>query len=320
MKALVVNPKLERSLHFTEREVPEAQSEEVVVKLEASALNHRDLLINKVWDYVKSSPPFIPGADGAGVVHAVGENVTEWTIGDKVMIVPLSYVGFNEDGTFAEYVRVHKNYLAKMPDHLNFESAAGLGLCFGTAWRLISTKAKLQPGETILIPGIGGGVALAALQLAVAMGAKAIVTSSSDEKLEKARAMGAIGCINYKKENIAEKVLELTDGQGVNVAIEGGGKESFLATLASIAIGGRVVFYGDVTGHATFSTYDLQREMTLMLSTMFNEEEMQQVIAFIVKHQIVPVVSKTFPISDGLKAYDFLESGQQFGKVIINHR
>jgi zinc-binding alcohol dehydrogenase/oxidoreductase len=317
MKALFVNPQIDRSLLFTEREIPEVKSEEVVVKLKASALNHRDLLINKGWDYVRTSPPFIPGADGAGVIHAIGENVTEWKVGDKVIIVPLSYVGFNEDGTFAEYARVHKNYLAKMPEHLNFESAAGLGLCFGTAWRMISTKAKLKSGETLLIPGIGGGVALAALQLAVAMGAKVIVTSSSDEKLEMARAMGAMGCINYKKENISEKVMELTDGEGVHVAIEGGGKESFRETLASMAIGGRMVFYGDVTGHATFSTYDMQREMTLMLSTMFNEEEMQQAIDFIIKNQIVPVVSTVFPITEGLKAYEFLESGKQFGKVIL---
>jgi NADPH:quinone reductase-like Zn-dependent oxidoreductase len=317
MKAIIIDPRNAKTISLEERPIPQPGDGEVLVRLVAAGFNHRDVLLYNGWDIAKEWPPVIAGSDGAGIVHAVGTGVTEFAVGDEVALNALGDHGFLEDGTFAEYVKVPSENLFKKPKHLTLVQAATLPVALGTAWRVLFSRAKLQPGETLLVQGIGGGVAQFALQLAVAYGAKVIVTSSSDEKLALAKEMGAWATINYKKEDVAARVKELTDGQGAHVAIDGAGKGSVLSTLGSIPIGGRVVIYGLHTGDAVFGTKELVREITLMMSSMYSEQELADALAFMEKHQIVPVVSKTFPLEAAKEALEYLENAQQFGKIAL---
>lgn len=236
MKAVVFNEKAIAPTLVQDWKKPEANKGEVVVLLKAAALNHRDLNITNP----NNKSPVIFGSDGAGLVEQIGEGVNGFQIGDEVILnsmvtcmeCPACRSGDHANcvdsrlisgptwgGTLAEYIKVPARNVVKKPGHLTMEQAAALPMAMGTAWRALMTQGKLKPGNTVLIQGIGGGVALACLQIAVKMGARVIVTSGSMEKLTKALELGAAAGIHYKEENIVERVKQLTNGAGVDIAV-----------------------------------------------------------------------------------------------------
>lgn len=346
MKALVVD---RSSLSFSIQDfpVPKIRSDEVLVKVHAAALNHRDLNMPSFYRQMKEKNESFPvstyvvGSDGAGVIEAKGSDVRDWNVGDSVIISSLHFCGecpaclsgqnvacqygnilgsSGLNGTIAHYVAVPAKLLLNKPEHLKFSEAAALPMGFGTAWRAVVTRGQLQPGETVLIQGIGGGVALFSLQIAVAMGANVIVTSSSDVKLKQAIALGASAGINYQSEDVVARVKELTDGKGVDLAVDGGGAKTMPAAIQSVRDLGRVVDYGFVTGRTfTLDTYHLMiRQISLIGSAMHTHSELASAIRFLNHTQLRPVISDEFSLGDSVQALAKLESGAQFGKIVIN--
>ncbi|HEY3363559.1 MAG TPA: zinc-binding dehydrogenase [Symbiobacteriaceae bacterium] len=340
MKAMVlVRPGFEQPMALQERPMPEPGPGEAVVRLHAAALNHRDhFQIRGVrgaeW------APYIPGSDGAGEVAAVGAGVTAWKPGDSVVINAALYcgqcayclngeqslcdrfgiLGGPSDGTFAEYVRVPARNLAAKPAHLDYAAAAALPLALGTAWRAMVTQAALRPGETVLIHGIGSGVALYCLQIAQAMGARVIVTSSSPAKLDRARAMGAAAGILYRDEPVAERTLELTGGQGADLVVDSGGTQTMPISLAAVRKGGRIVNFGGTTGNqVTFNCRDLfWKQVSLLGTTMNSQADFDAAMRFVANTRLVPTVSATFPLDQAEAALKDMENVAQFGKLVLN--
>lgn len=254
MLAVTVDPKVKGSLNIEEIPMPKLEVGEVLVKIKSAALNHRDIYVNNEWRALNDiKKRLVAGGDGAGVIVEVGEGVKGWAIGDEVMLNPYDmvndkFLGGPIDGTFAEYVRISGNAILKKPEYLSFEEAAAVPLALSTAWGTVVTQGKIEKGETVLIQGIGGGVALFILQLALEKGSKVIVTSGSDEKIKRAIEMGAIAGFNYKTEDITKKVFELTSGKGVDVVIDSSGKDSIESSIKSLAENGRLLVFGSTTG------------------------------------------------------------------------
>lgn len=325
-------------LRLVDRPIPVPGPGEAVVRLHAAALNHRDLFLvrgirKNGWAH------FTPGSDGAGTVAAVGAGVTGWRPGDPVVInaalfcgqCPLCLQGEQSlcdqfqilggpgDGTFAEYVRVPARNLAPKPAHLDFLRAAALPLALGTAWRALVTRAALRPGETVLIHGIGGGVALYCLQIAVAMGARVLVTSGTPAKLARAAALGAAAGIPYRSEDVAQRVRELTAGQGADVVVDSGGQETLPISLAAVRKGGRIVHFGATTGaEVHLGSRDLfWRQVSLIGSTMNTPAEFAAALAFVTNTRLVPQVSAVYPLAEAEAAFREMEQAAQFGKLVL---
>lgn len=339
MQALVLmKPGYENPLVLMNREIPVPGPGEAVVRLHAAALNHRDIfLIRGLRTF--GGTAYTPGSDGAGVIHAIGDGVAGWNRGDAVVINAAlacgqcSYclsgehslcdrfeiLGGPGDGTLAQYVRVPARNLAAKPVHLDFTQAAALPLALGTAWRALITRAALRPGETVLIHGIGGGVALYCLQIAATMGARVLVTSGSAEKLARAHTMGAAAGINYRGENVAARVRELTAGRGADVVVESGGAATLPISLAAVRKGGRIVQFGATTGpEATINSRDLYwNQVSLIGSTMNTHTEFAAAIGFVAATGLVPTVSAVVPLAETEAALRQMEGAAQFGKLVL---
>ncbi|BDG59596.1 zinc-binding dehydrogenase [Caldinitratiruptor microaerophilus] len=339
MKAVVLaQPGTADSLVLTERPDPSPGPGEAVVRLHAAALNHRDLFLRS-GATSQGFPPFVMGSDGAGVVEAVGPGVTSVRPGDPVVINPtlscgtcpaclagehslcdrFQILGGPSDGTLAEFVRVPAQNLYPKPQHLDFRQAAALPLALATAWRAVVSRGRLQPGETVLIHGIGGGVALYALQIAVAMGARAIVTSSSDDKLRRALEMGASAAIHYRREDVAARVKELTDGRGADLVVDSGGRLTLPISVEAVRRGGRIAYFGATTGaEGTLNFRALfWKQVALLGTTMSNQSEFAAALRFVGHVRLVPQVARVFPLAEAAQAFTLLERGEQFGKVVL---
>lgn len=325
MKAVMVDPNVKNSLELTEIDVPKIASHEVLVRITAAAMNHRDLYMNNEWSALKGYEKFIAGGDGAGVIVEVGSAVDGWKAGDEVVLNPLmgeddgpqfpEFLGGPNDGTFAEYVKVPAEYILKKPAYLSFEEAAAVPLGLSTAWGNVVTQGKLLAGETLLLQGIGGGVATFILQLAVAKGVKVIVTSSSAEKIDRAIKMGAIAGINYKTENVAERVMELTNGKGADAVVDGSGKDSIESSVNSLAANGRLLHFGGSTGPVSKA---LIESIAYISTGMVSQSELKEALEFYEKHQMRPVLSQTqFTLEQYKQAYEELQNNQKFGKIVI---
>lgn len=308
---------------------PAAGTDEVLVRLHAAALNHRDVWI-KLGQYAGLKYPVIPGSDGAGVIESTGLGVNAGMVGDEVIINPgfnwgpdeaaqtknFSILGLPRDGTLAERVAVPTLQLAPKPAHLSWEEAAALPLAGLTAFRTLFTRAQIKPTERVLITGIGGGVALFALQFAVAHGAHVWVTSSSEEKLERAKQMGARGGYNYRTEGWAKAAAE----EGLfDVIVDSAGGEGFEHLLDLAAPGGRVAFFGATRGNPPVLPMRkvFWRQLTLLGSTMGSPSNWREMIDFVGRHRIKPVVSQVFPLDRAAEAFDQMEKGAQFGKIVV---
>lgn len=331
MRALVLEEiKGPKGLVVKEVPDPEPGRNEVRVRILASALNHRDLWIT-TGRYPGIQLPQILGSDGVGVVDRVGRGVDRRWLNRVVIIVPSLFWGKNplvqgEDyqilglprpGTLAEYTVVPVENIVPKPRHLKVESASALPLCGLTAYRALFTRGKLQPGEKVLITGIGGGVATVALEFAVAYGAKAWVTSSSQEKIERAKRMGARGGYLYTEPGYGERIR--AELKGVDLIVDGAGGEGLGELITALAPGGRIVIYGATRGNPP--GLDLRRvffrQLSILGSTMGNPSEFQKMVRFVTRKKIEPIVDSVFPLEEGVKAFERMDAGVQFGKIVI---
>ncbi|WP_018479740.1 zinc-binding dehydrogenase [Pontibacter roseus] len=313
-----------------EKEKPTPGPGEALVQVKAAALNHRDVWI-QYGRYFTKEYPAILGSDGAGVVTEVGEGVDASWIGQEVVLDPSTdwgdnprahskeykVLGMPQDGTFAEYVKVLASNLHRKPEHLSFEEAAALPLAGVTAFRAMFTKCGLQAGERVLVTGAGGGVALLAVQFAVAAGAEVWVTSGSDEKIEKAKALGATGGINYKQENWG-KELKVKAG-GFDVSIDGAAGEGFVQLVKLANPGGRIGIYGGTTGMiGQINPAEVfWKQLAIHGSTMGTNEDFRLMMEFVREKQVKPVVDIVFPLEETEQAMRYMEAGKQFGKIVV---
>ena len=313
---------------------------DVRVRLRAAALNHLDLFVVAGVPGVTITPKWVLGADGMGVVETVGADVRTVKIGDRVVINPgvschvceyctsgeqsacvkFALLGEHRPGTFAEFVTVPAINVRRIPDTITDVQAAAFTLATLTAWRMVVTRAQVRPGENVLIQGIGGGVAIAALQIAKLRGARVWVTSSSDEKLAKAAALGADEILNYTTTDIAREVRGRTNKRGVDVVIDSAGSASWASSLGALGRRGRLVTCGASSGPMIQT--DLRKmfwnQWTLMGSTMGNDAEFDAIVGELAAGRLVPPVDLVLPLSQGRAAFERLASGKQFGKVVVS--
>jgi NADPH:quinone reductase-like Zn-dependent oxidoreductase len=319
---------------------PKVGEGEIVLEVRSAALNHLDIWVRKGRLGLQLEMPHVLGSDAAGVIVELGPGTHGVNVGDEVVLNPglscgccescrrgqqseclsFSIVGTSRPGTFAEKVAVPFYNVLPKPAHLNFDEAAALPLAYQTAWRMLMTRARVKPGETILVHGIGGGVALAALQLAKLIGAEVIVTSSSDEKLSRVAALGADHTLNYKSlDNVATAVKNVTAGRGVDVVIDSVGAGTWETNFHLVRRGGRIVLCG-VTSGAQVQT-NLQslywNQLTIMGSTMGSDEDFRQMLKAVAVSGLKPVIDSVRPLKEVADAMGRMETGQQFGKVVL---
>ena len=309
---------------------------EVLVRLRAASINYRDcLIINGGYRKQQKQQNLIPLSDGAGEIVALGENVPEFQIGDRVIAMFCqdwvsgepdqetieSHYGRDMDGMLCELKRFRPHQLVKTPDYLSDSEAASLPCAALTAWSAIVAMGKTRPGDIILTQGTGG-VSLFAVQFAKMAGAKVIITSSSDGKLERAKSLGADTGINYLlDENWGKTALALSDGRGIDNVIELGGTETLKHSLICVRPGGTVSMIGVLSG-ATFGNallpFVVSRRVRMQGVTVGNREQMTDMLRAMDIHEIRPVVDKVFEFDEAGSAFDYVGSGAHFGKVCIN--
>ena len=311
-------------LRYEEIPDPEPGPGEVLVELRASSLNHLDVWVRKGLPSVPK--PRILGADGAGLVAALGDGVEQFAVGDRVVVNPgivhdgrITVIGEHTDGTYCELKAIPAGQLYPLAESLSFEEAAAFPLVFETAHRMLVTKAALHEGEWVLIWGIGGGVALAAFELCRALGARTVVTSSSAEKLDRARQLGADVALNHSDDDVVTAVREATGGRGANVVVETVGEATWERSLATAAQDGRVVVCGATTGHSPPARlYRLWwKQLVVYGSTMGMPSDFEGAYDLIRQGRARVHVDSVFPLAEAAKAHEHLEAGKQFGKVVL---
>lgn len=315
---------------------------EVLVRLQYAALNHRDLLwLDPEWGRIafEPTPAFVMGSDGAGVIAGLGPGVAGWAAGDAVLLDPLlgcggcvdcragrvlwcpqlSVLGGPADGTLAELVVVPARNVHRIPAHLAVEQAAALPMALGTAYNSLFAAGRLRAGETVLVHGVGGGVAQIGLQLAAAAGATVIATSSDEAKLERARELGASYTVNYRHDDVVAGVREIVGGRGVDLVLDGVGGPALIASLELVAPEGygRVVRFGSAARRRVDVPGALLAGKSVLVGGMARPEEMAEAVAFVAGHRIVPVTDKPAPLAEWAAAVGLLERGDQNGKLVL---
>jgi NADPH:quinone reductase-like Zn-dependent oxidoreductase len=309
-----------------ERDRPTAGPGQVLVRMRAASLNFRDLAI-VAGKYFRGplTADTIPLSDGAGEVAAVGPGVTQFAVGDRVVATftqgdPPAALGFPLDGTLTEYAALPVSGLLRLPEHLSFEEAATLPCAGVTVWNALMHGPKsLRPGETVLALGTGG-VAIFALQLGKITGARVIITSSSDAKLERARALGADHCINYKTTPDWDKtVLDLTGGHGADHVIDTGGVGTLPRSYLAVGPGGTVSVIGVMTRpEGDLSPYPLMTKGAMVRGIFVGaREHFEGLMKAVTVNRLHPVIDKAFDFDASVEAFKYLKSAQHFGKVVI---
>jgi NADPH:quinone reductase-like Zn-dependent oxidoreductase len=295
---------------------PEPAPGEVLVRLHASALNHLDVWIRKGLPSVPK--PRILGADGAGIRVDTGE---------RVVINPgietptgIHVVGEHADGTNAELIAVPETNVHPIPGDLSFEEAAAFPLVFETAYRMLVTRAQLREGEWVFTWGIGSGVSTAALAIAKALGARVIVTSSSDAKLARARELGADLALNHATEDVKAAVKEATGGHGADIVVEHVGEATWKTSLDVAAPGGRITVCGATTGpNPPAGLHRIWwKQLSILGSTMGTAEDFAAVYELVASGRARPVVDKVFPLEEIRAAHERMEAGEQLGKIVLS--
>jgi NADPH:quinone reductase-like Zn-dependent oxidoreductase len=303
---------------------PEPGPGEALVELRAAGLNHLDIWVRKGLPSVPK--PRILGADGAGIVAALGEGVESLALGDRVVLNPgivhdgrITVVGEHTDGTYCELKALPAAQLYPLAESLSFEEAAAFPLVFETAYRMLVTKASLREGEWVLIWGIGGGVALAAFELAHALGARTVVTSSSRDKLTRARELGADVTVSHSEDDVVAAVSEATGGRGADVVVETVGEATWERSLAAAAQEGRIVVCGATSGHSPPARlYRLWwKQLVIYGSTMGLPADFEAVYQLVRDGRVRVHVDSVFQLAEAARAHERLESGEQFGKVVL---
>ena len=325
---------------------PSAGRGEALIKLRNAALNHRDIWI-RLGRQQTAFFPLIPGSDGAGMVAEIGEDVTRVRPGDEVVILPTMFCGrcpsclagqhslcdrFRLDGgsgsgilggpapgTYAQYIAVPEINVFQRPRKLSWEESAAFPLAALTAYRLVVKRGQIRAGEQVLIHGIGGGVATFALQIARAGGGRVMVTSGSDEKLARARELGAEATVNYRDPRWQEAVLEWTDGLGADLVVETVGAATWKASVRLVCRGGRIAICGTTSGaEVTTNLRDIfWNHVSVLGTTMGTASEFAELIQLLEAGQVRPVVDRVFPLSEAAAAHARMDQGEQFGKIVL---
>ena len=324
-------------VQVAEIDAPVPAAGEVVLKVLCAGLNHLDIWVRK--GRTKMPMPHVLGCDAIGTVTAVGENVENLRIGEHVIVNPalscgrcefcrqgeqtlcasFGIIGLSRDGTFAEQVVVPAANCYPKPPHLSDEEAGALALTYVTAWRMLMTRAQLKPGESVLIHGIGGGVATCALQLAKLIGAEVFVTSSSDEKLSRARSLGADHTINHKTSDVTEWIRQRKGDRGVDVAVDAVGAATWPLDFACVRKGGRVVLCGVTTGAKAETNLQALywNQLSILGSTLGSTRDFQQMLTAVTVSQLRPIIDEVFPLDRVRDAMARMEEARQFGKIVL---
>ncbi len=326
-------------LKYEDAPEPEIQPNEVLVKVKACALNHLDLWVRSGVRAWKLPMPHIVGSDISGEVAQVGALATHAKVGERVLLAPgiacgqceacwkgldsacRSYTifGVMVDGGYAEYVKSPAMNVIPIPGDLNFEEAASVPLVFLTAWHMLLGRAKLQPGEDVLVVGAGSGVGIAAIQVAKLVGCRVITVAGTDEKLEKARALGADEGINHTRQSIAEEVSRLTGKRGVDVIVEHVGQAVWEDCFNSLATYGRLVTCGVTSGGEVKLNVQalFGRQRAVLGSFMGGKGELMDVLKLIGQRKLKPVIDSVFPLAEAAEAQKKMESRDFFGKIVL---
>jgi NADPH:quinone reductase-like Zn-dependent oxidoreductase len=326
-------------LEYTEAPAPEIRANEVLVEVKACALNHLDIFVRRGMPGTEIPLPHIPGNDIAGVVREIGELVTWVQPGDEVMVQPgvscghceaclsgrdnlcreYDIVGYRRNGGYAELVAVPGVNILPKPAELSWEEAAALPLVTVTAWHMLVTRAAVQPGEDVLVHAAGSGVGSIAIQIAKLRGARVITTASSDEKLAKARELGADETINYTRDDWPREVKRLTDRKGVDVVVEHTGAATWPGSISALKNNGRLVTCGATSGFdaRTDLRQVFYRHLTLLGSFMGSKAELLEAMKFVAAGKIRAVVDRVLPLSEARQAHELIENRGQFGKVVL---
>ncbi len=338
MKAAVLETRGREGLKVRDFPRPVPQGDEALLRVHAVGLNRVDLYMRDSGVGITHALPIVLGVEAAGVVAEapagsglrVGQRAILFSnafcgqcrycrAGDPTLCTRPAIMGEHRHGTLAEYIAMPAKCFFPLPDDADLVSAGTLMVAHLTAWRMLFGKRALLPGETVLVVGIGGGVAVAALQLALLGGARVIVTSSSDAKIERAIALGASAGVNYRSEKVAERVLALTGGEGVDMVVDSSGDKSWSDSLKSLRRGGRLATCGATTGSNPGA--DLQRifirQLEIYGSTGGNLEEFRQVIALFARAAVSPVIDRRYTLDQVGDAFDCLQRGEQFGKLVV---
>ncbi|NDJ54969.1 MAG: zinc-binding dehydrogenase [Chloroflexi bacterium] len=341
MKAILLDEHGPSSnLRYDDIDAPEPAPHEVQVNLRAAALNRLDIWVRNGWPGIKLNYPHIPGADGAGIVSAVGRDVSTVGVGQHVAINPLinpdrldplflagkdnlsrhaGILGEDMRGTYAEYVCVPEWNVLPLPESVSFEEAAAASLVFLTAWHSLVTRGQIQPGETVLIIGAGGGANTAYLQIAKMFRATVYVVGSNAEKCQKAAELGADVTIDRSQEEWGKAVYKLTNKRGVDVVIDNVGQATWPSSLRSVTRGGRMLVVGNSSGYdiQIDSRYIFTRHITIIGSTMGAQTDFRTVMPLLFAGKLRAVIHDVMPLQDAAQAQDRLESGDVFGKLVL---
>jgi len=318
---------------------PQIKANEVLIEVHACALNHLDVWVRNGLPGIKIPLPHILGCDVAGVVREVGDLVTWARSGDEVMVQPgvscghcpeclagrdnmcdeYDIIGYRRDGGYAEFVAVPGVNVIPKPKDLSWKEAAALPLVTLTAWHMLVARARLQPGEDVLIHAAGSGVGSLGIQIAKLLGAHVIATASSDEKLGKARELGADETVNYSSDDWPKQVKRLTNGRGVDVVFEHTGQATWPGSILSLKKGGRLVTCGATSGFdaRTDLRHVFYRHLTILGSMMGSKADLLAAMKFIESGQIRAVVDRTLPLEEARKAHELMEDRAQFGKLVL---
>jgi NADPH:quinone reductase-like Zn-dependent oxidoreductase len=316
---------------------PELRKDQVLVRVKACALNHLDLWVRKGLPGVKL--PHILGSDIAGEIAAVGEYISAFQPGQRVLIAPMHFcghcvkcvaglqnqcqeftvIGNAVDGGNCELIAVPAANVIPIPDTLDFNQAASVPLVFVTAWHMLVTLAEVRPGQTVLVLGASSGVGIAAIQIAKLFHCRVITTAGDETKLEKARALGADYGINHYKQKISEEVRRITNKEGVDIVVEHVGAATWDESVRSLKNGGTLVTCGATTGPnvAVNLQHLFARQLRLLGSYMGTMADLNDALSHIFAGRMKPVVDRTFPLNELRAAHEYLEKSQMFGKVVM---
>lgn len=318
---------------------PEPLPGEVVVQVKACAINHLDVFVRRGWPSLRLEMPHWGGADVAGVIVALGQDVTGWQVGQRVVVDPgintvedeftrrgedtispgYHILGEHVRGGFAQYLAVPACNLASMPDDLDFSTAAAPLLVSLAAWRMLIHRARLRAGETVLVVGAGGGVNTMAIQIAKVAGATVYVVASDAKRAERARELGADMVLDRSQVDWGREIYKLTGKRGVDLVVDNVGRATIITSMKTVVRGGRIVIIGNTSGPKAEIDirYIFGKQITLIGSTMGTHQDFKEVTDMLWAGKLETVVDRVLPLEEGREAYALLEQGKQFGKIVL---
>jgi NADPH:quinone reductase-like Zn-dependent oxidoreductase len=324
-------------LRYEDAPDPQPRKDQVLVRVKACAMNHLDIWVRKGLPGVNL--PHILGSDIAGEIVEVGEYITGFKPGQRVLLAPMHFcnrcakcvaglqnqcreftvLGNGVDGGNCELIAVPAVNVIPIPDNLDFNQAASVPLVFLTAWHMLVGRAGIRPGQTVLVLGAGSGVGIAAIQIARLFNARVITTAGDEKKLEKARALGADHGINHYQQKISQEVRKITDKEGVDIVVEHVGAATWDESMKSLKPGGTIVTCGATTGpNAAFDLrFVYSRQLSFLGSYMGTMGELHEVLGRVFAGRLKPVVDRVFPLIDAREAHEYMEASQMFGKVVL---